>query len=187
MFHSRKFSKNTQTNLLMKFQHNLAIFFQIVVFIPLIYSYDAFRIHNDFNLPGYYSQPANIVNISTLIGKTVFFNCSLSNDQELNSIKYSFKSKMNPTWLKADPIYNKYGCPTSYNTENIIVTRKGIIAGKNRQKMKLVSSYNNQFQSLQISDINVKDEGKYICREFNSHNDKQFYLNVFGKLKNTVF
>lgn len=178
MFHSQKILNNTKLNLHMKFQHILAILLQL---LPVIYSFDAFGIHNDFNLPGYYTQPTNIVNISRLIGKSVSFNCSLSNDREPNSINYSFKSKLNPTWLKADPILDKYGCASSYNTENIIVTRKGIIAGKNRQKMKLVSSYHNQFQSLQISNINANDEGKYICREFNSKNDKQFYLNVFGK------
>lgn len=96
---------------------------------------------------------------------------------------FSFKSRMNPTWLKADALYDRVGCIKGYGTENIIVTRKGIIAGTDFNKMKLIGSYNGQFQSLQISNVNINNEGKYVCREFNSIHDKLFHLSVYGEQK----
>lgn len=99
-----------------------------------------------------------------------------------NEASVRFKSKLNPTWLKADTIYDQMGCVKSFNKENIIVTRKGIIASADRDKMKLITAYDERFQSLQISNVNVRNEGKYVCREFNSPYDKLFYINVYGKL-----
>jgi hypothetical protein len=90
--------------------------------------------------------------------------------------------KFNPTWLKADPIYNQNGIISGFKTENIIVTRKGIIADQLSDKMKLIS-VNDQTQMLHLNNLNVRNEGKYICREFNSNYDKQFILNVYGKLR----
>jgi hypothetical protein len=29
--------------------------------------------------------------------------------------------------------------------------------------------------------VNAKDEGKYICRQFDSNYDKLFYIKVYGK------
>ncbi len=140
---------------------------------------------------GYYQRPTGVTNLTTLVGKTVLFNCSLSNNFGFNHASdnlptypssVEFRPKLNPTWLKADPIYDNMGCISSFNTENIIVTRKGIIASHDRDKMKLISPINNNFQSLQISNINVKNEGKYICREFNSPFDRLFYLNVYAQV-----
>ncbi len=147
--------------------------------------------HHNNEQQGYYQRPVGVTNLTTIVGKTVLFNCSLSNNfgfsnnhasENLPSYPSSieFRPKLNPTWLKADPIYDNMGCISSFNTENIIVTRKGIIASYDRDKMKLISPISNHFQSLQISNINVKSEGKYICREFNSPFDKLFYLNVYA-------
>ena len=133
---------------------------------------------------GYYRQPPGITNLTTLVGKTINFNCTLNNDDEKNPVKnmasFAFKSKLHPTWLKADPIHSITGHINGFRTENIIVTRKGMIADIYRDKMKLIS-HGDQFQTLQINNVNVNNEGKYICREFNSQYDKLFYLNVFGK------
>jgi hypothetical protein len=101
----------------------------------------------------------------------------------------------NPTWLKADVIYNQFGSLEGYKTENIIVTRKGIITDTYRERMKLIS-LGDKMQVLKINEVDVRDEGKYICREFNSKIDRSFYLNVYCNLKkqqklltqqNTVF
>ena len=67
--------------------------------------------------------------------------------------------KLNPTWLKADPIYNQYGIMVGYKTENIIVTRKGIIAENLRDKMKLISENDEKLQILRISNVNIRNEG----------------------------
>ena len=47
-------------------------------------------------------------------------------------------------------------------------------------KMKLTTS--DQFQTLKLNNINIKNEGKYICRGFSSDTDKLFYFS-FGKNK----
>ncbi len=145
-------------------------------------------ISNDINLQlidGYYRHPPGIINITTLIGKTIYFNCTLNNEDEQNLVKYTssfgFKSKLNPTWLKADPLYASNGYISGYKSESIIVTRKGIIVDAYRDKLRLISSSSDQFQTLQIANVNVNNEGKYICREFNSQYDKLYYLNVLGK------
>ncbi len=119
-----------------------------------------------------------VSNLSTIIGETVSFNCSVyDNNKDENVINSS--PRLNPTWLKADVVYNQYGYITAYKTENIIITRKGIIVDGLRDKMKLITS-NDQFQTLKLVDVNAKSEGKYICREFSSQSDKLFYLNVYA-------
>ena len=138
--------------------------------------------------PGYYHlRHPGVTNLTTLIGKTVLFNCTLSprdhlSDDLTERSTTLFKSRMNPTWLKADALHDQSGCIKSYGTENIIVTRKGIIAGSDHNKMKLISSASDHFQSLQISNVNANNEGKYVCREFNSLQDKLFYLSVFARV-----
>lgn len=83
----------------------------------------------------------------------------------------------NPTWLKADAIYTQYGFLNGYKTENIIVTRKGIIPDSYRNRMRLIGQ-GDKIQMLKISDVEIRDEGKYICRELNSKIDRSFYINV---------
>jgi hypothetical protein len=125
----------------------------------------------------------SITNLTTIVGKTVYLNCTLgslinTHNQEDNA----FFSKLNPTWLKADPLYNQQGVVTGFKTENIIVTRKGIIADNYKHKLKLINSeQNSKLLVLKINDVEPRDEGKYICREFNSQVDKLFYLNVYCK------
>lgn len=146
---------------------------------------------------GYYHKPSNtITNITATIGKIVHFNCSFATpESNFNShLKYnplriqsqSFINgfndfRPNPTWLKADAIYDQNGVTYAFKTENIIVTRKGIIPDVYKDKMKLLP-VNEQLQILRLNDIEIKDEGKYICREFNSKFDKLFYLNVYCKI-----
>lgn len=137
-----------------------------------------------------------ITNLSTSVGKTVHLNCSLNSMREPIDLTFlRLKSstrpdpfgqlKLNPTWLKADVFYEQNGFISGYKTENIIVTRKGIISDLHRDKMKLISLNNNdKTQILKINEVDIKDEGKYICREFNSQSDKLFYLNVFCKFMN---
>jgi hypothetical protein len=137
---------------------------------------------NDLNIPFNRQSPPqppspSITNLSTVIGETISFNCSI--------ISVGNDFKLNPTWLKADIVYNQYGHVISYKTENIIITRKGIIIDSLRDKIKLTTTTTNglgreQFQTLKLNNVNIKSEGKYICREFNSQLDKLFYLNVYA-------
>lgn len=135
---------------------------------------------NSIPLNIYKRVPAFVSNISTIVGESISFNCSLylNDEQKRNIINYSPDNKLNPTWLKADVIYNQNGFITTYKTENIIITRKGIIIDNLRDKMKLTTS--DQFQTLKLNNINIKNEGKYICRGFSSDTDKLFYLNVYA-------
>ena len=132
----------------------------------------------------FFRKSPSISNLSTIVGETVYFNCSLASEYNSNFLSASELNvdefRLSPTWLKADPVYSQTGWITGYKTENIIVTRKGIIADNFREKMKLIKT-NDQFQTLRISNVNVRNEGKFICREFNSQFDKLFYLNVHGK------
>lgn len=156
---------------------------------------------------GFYRKLPAVNNLTVLLGETVQFNCTLSassssstsngeqpsRSKQFNALhsstpfassSFSFSAdlKLNPTWLKADPIYSQHGLVEGYKSENIIVTRKGIIADNlMRDKMKLITS-SDQAQILKIANVNIRNEGKYTCREFNSQFDKQFYLNVFGML-----
>ena len=157
---------------------------------------------------GFYRKLPAINNLTVLLGETVQFNCTLSTSSSSSSssngelpsrskqfnalhsstpfasssFSFSADRKLNPTWLKADPIYSQHGLVEGYKSENIIVTRKGIIADNlMRDKMKLITS-SDQAQILKIANVNIRNEGKYTCREFNSQFDKQFYLNVFGML-----
>jgi hypothetical protein len=176
---------------------------------PTIISLDA----SSNEIIGFYKKerPIFVTNLTSIIGKQVNLNCSLNSDNENSFLpsrnKQSFKYsqlrqsplesafdtsasttpiqnpfKLNPTWLKADVIYDQFGMTNSYKTENIIVTRKGIIPDVYRDKMKLIS-VNDKLQILRLNDVDIKDEGKYICREFSSQHDKLFYLNVYCKFK----
>ena len=165
-------------------------------------------IHENGNILDFYKSPfgqnpnlaasssVSITNLTTLAGKAIYLNCTLGgslnnlnsnsrfkqfnhnneNDDEDND----FFVKLNPTWLKADPIYNQFGLVNGFKTENIIVTRKGMIADAYKSKLRLINSeQNSRLLVLRISDVEIRDEGKYICREFNSQLDKLFYLNVY--------
>lgn len=89
----------------------------------------------------------------------------------------------NPTWLKADYVYNQNGMIEAYRTENIIVSRKGVVADGLSDRVKLIrppiSPNGDRLQVLKLSDLEVRDEGKYICRELSANIDRAFYLNVF--------
>lgn len=180
---------------------------------PTILSLDA----SSNEIIGFYKKerPLFVTNLTSIIGKQVNLNCSLNSDNENNFLsnrnKQSFKYsqlrqsplesafdaspsttpvhnplRLNPTWLKADVVYDQFGMTNSYKTENIIVTRKGIIPDVYRDKMKLIT-VNEKLQILRLNEVDIKDEGKYICREFNSQHDKLFYLNVYCKLKYFYF
>jgi hypothetical protein len=143
----------------------------------------------------------SITNLTTLAGKTIYLNCSLGNFNSNSRVRpvvrnnevdlsgadggedsdNKFFAKLNPTWLKADPIYSQFGLVTGYRTENIVVTRKGMIADSYKSKLKLIKNEQSRMLVLRISDVDIRDEGKYICREFNSQLDKLFYLNVYCK------
>lgn len=133
---------------------------------------------NTNDLRNFYENPfqTSITNLTSIIGKTVHLNCSLFGSQKLPGMP-----SLNPTWLKADVLYNQLGYVSAFKTENIIATRKGIIVDMYRNKMKL-QSISDKLQILRIDDVDVSDEGKYICREFNSQIDKLFFLNVYCKL-----
>lgn len=128
-----------------------------------------------------------ITNITVLVGETVLLNCSLksqdSKQKNSNFLENSFHlaslTTLNPTWLKADGKYDQSGEIIGFKSENIIVTRKGVIVDVLRDKVKLVG-LNDKIQSLKLNEVGAKDEGKYICREFNSENDKIFFLKVYG-------
>jgi hypothetical protein len=157
----------------------------------------------NYNEISFFRKSPSISNLTALIGETVQFNCSLASEYDQNNInlaRYSSSigilppnsnilgndfNALTPTWLKADAVYNQYGIINAYKTENIIVTRKGIIADALKEKMKLISN-NNNFQTLRISNVNVRNEGKYICRELLSQHDKLFYLNVFCKFNEFI-
>jgi hypothetical protein len=114
--------------------------------------------------------------IIVLMGESVQLNCTIQSvaDSLNNQIKFK------PTWLKADAKYNEHGKFVDYKTENIIVTRKGLIVDAFRDKIKL-KTVRNQVQILTITHIGARDEGKYICRGFNSNNDKFYFIQVHGK------
>lgn len=148
---------------------------------------------------GYYSN--NVVqNVSISVGKTVYLNCSLqttiAEHHLADFFEYSSLGQTtvpppsnelglllsNPTWLKADFVYNQNGVVESHRTENIIVTRKGVVADSLRDKVKLIQPPSgDRVQVLRISDVEVKDEGKYICRELSANIDRSFFLSVFCK------
>lgn len=146
------------------------------------------------------SPSVSITNLTVLPGKTVYLNCTMGGSSNFNSNNNrlfrplmqddtshdesnSFFANLNPTWLKAEPLYSQNGVISSYKTENIIVTRKGIIADQFKSKLRLISPESStKMLILRISDIDIRDEGKYICREFNSQLDKLFYINVYCKL-----
>ena len=146
---------------------------------------------NDASNSNLYNRKINknmITNLTTKIGKLVELNCSSELDvmQKLYRYKnapdvYNSLSQLqlNPTWLKADAIYDKNGYINAFKTENIISSRKGVLTDQYRQKMKLIAADDYQLKILRISDIGTKDEGKYICREFNSKFYNIFYLNVY--------
>jgi len=138
---------------------------------------------NTNDLRNFYENPfqTSITNLTSIIGKTVHLNCSLFGSQ-----KYPGMPSLNPTWLKADVLYNQLGYVSAFKTENIIATRKGIIVDMYRNKMKL-QSISDKLQILRIEDVDVSDEGKYICREFNSQIDKLFFLNVYCKSNSRFF
>jgi hypothetical protein len=127
-----------------------------------------------------------VTNLTVLVGETVLLNCSVKT-QDLKQKKSFLESSyhlsslttFNPTWLKAESIYDQSGDIIEFKNEKIIVSRKGVINEEFKEKLKLVG-LNDRIQSLRLNEVNVKDEGKYICREFNSENDKIFYLKVFG-------
>ena len=129
-----------------------------------------------------------ITNLTVLVGEHAILNCSIkatnlnnkqNNDFLENSFHLSSLTTLNPTWLKAENKYDKNGEISGFNNENIIVTRKGAVIDTLKDRLRLVG-LNDRIQSLRLNDITAKDEGKYICREFNSENDKIFYLKVFG-------
>lgn len=161
---------------------------------------------------GHHNMNPGAQNLTTSVGKTVYLNCSLhtsavtSSSHVLDFFEYSLTVTatttsttlgpssileqlvaFNPTWLKADFVYNQNGAIESHRTENIIVTRKGVVVGEGmRDKAKLIQSPTmgvDRVQTLKLSDIEVKDEGKYICRELSANIDRIFYLNVFCKKK----
>lgn len=149
-------------------------------------TYNKASVNNDLyanNLPLNFYTSRRLLpfvsNLSTIIGETVTFNCSVYDDTNKDENAISHTPRLNPTWLKADVVYDQYGYITDYKTENIIITRKGIIVDGLRDKMKLTTG-SDQFQTLKLVDVNVKSEGKYICREFISQSDKLFYLNVYA-------
>ena len=130
-----------------------------------------------------------VTNLTVLVGETVLLNCSVKTQDSKkkksfleSSFHLSSLTTLNPTWLKAESIYDQSGEIVEFRNEKIIVTRKGAIIGEYKEKLKLVG-LNDKIQSLRINDVNAKDEGKYICREFNSENDKIFYLKIFGEYK----
>ena len=158
---------------------------------------------------GYYATNT-AQNLSSSVGQTVYLNCSLDNtefdDFTFQYSKYSAaasaakriskssssmtidlggssSTSFNPTWLKAECVYNQNGLVESHRVENIIVTRKGIIADSFREKIKLVqAAAPERVQVLKLTDLEIRDEGKYICREFSARIDRTFYLSVFCKL-----
>ena len=123
-----------------------------------------------------------VTNLTVLMGETILLNCSLKLNTKQNNENFlseTLLNTLNPTWLKADGKYDQSGEIIAFKSENIIVTRKGVIIDGLKEKIKLVG-LNDKIQSLKIIDIIAKDEGKYICREFNSENDKIFYLKIYG-------
>ena len=80
-------------------------------------------------------------------------------------------------------MYNQNGMIEAYRTENIIVSRKGVVADGLSDRVKLIrppiSPNGDRLQVLKLSDLEVRDEGKYICRELSANIDRAFYLNVF--------
>ena len=114
-------------------------------------------------------------NLTLLHGDSVQLNCTYKSQKSDN-----FIFDINPTWLKADVKYTEQGEVLGYRTENIIVTRKGVIAEAYRDKIKL-STIDNRIQTLTLLYVNAKDEGKYICRQFDSDFDKLYFIKVHGK------
>jgi hypothetical protein len=165
---------------------------------------------------GYYATNT-AQNISSSVGKTVYLNCSLDNNELIDyhnlyspvkrisktlggdgggdfpppppppaQQQNSLLTLFNPTWLKADCVYSQNGVVESHRVEKIIVTRKGIIADTyNKEKIKLMQQTpGERVQVLRLNELEVKDEGKYICREFSARIDRTFYLSVFCKCSN---
>lgn len=144
-----------------------------------------------YELEGLFSSVKSslVTNVSTSIGNSVILNCSLNNPDyfKIRSPKSTTNFfRMNPTWIKADASYDQNGIFKSYQAEKIIVTRKGIIPENYRNKMKLISNSNSD-QFLKISNVDISDEGKYICRELSTQIDQVFYVFVqcnFKKILN---
>lgn len=155
------------------------------------------------SMGGYYSSLNTAQNLTSSIGKTVHLNCSLydttSSDHFAVADEFEYSAKyasveaqlqqpqlsFNPTWLKADYVYNQNGQVESHRIENIIVTRKGVVADVVRHKIKVVNG--ERVQALKITDLDVRDEGKYVCRELSANIDRAFYLSVFCKSFTSVF
>lgn len=142
-------------------------------------------LNNDGNTYlNYNIKTAFVNNLTVLMGETVYLNCTFNLKQASNRFNDEDNSinipNVNPTWLKAEAKYDQSGQMAGFKAENIIVTRKGVIANDYKGKFKLKTVNNDKMQILSIVDVNAKDEGKYICREFNSQNDKIFYLKVYG-------
>jgi hypothetical protein len=121
----------------------------------------------------------NSTSLSVLMGESVHLNCTLS----LTSANgFNNRAMFNPTWLKADAKYNDRGRLVDYKTDGIIVTRKGMVVDAYRDKVKL-STVRNQIQTLTLVNVDATDEGKYICREFNSNHDQFYFIQVYGEYK----
>lgn len=141
-----------------------------------------------YELEGFFpSQKSSIVtNITTSIGKTIILNCSWNNPDflKIRSLKSTTSFlRLKPTWFKADAAYEHNGVFKGYKTEKLIVTRKGIILENYRNKIKLSTNSNND-QFIKISDVDISDEGKYICSEFSSQLDQIYFVNIQCNFKN---
>lgn len=148
-------------------------------------AYNAFA----YELEGFFSSPKSsiVTNLTTSIGKTILLNCTWNNPDflKIRSLKSTTSFfRLNPTWLKADAAYEHNGVFKGYQTEKIIVTRKGIILENYRNKMQLSTNSNND-QFIKISDVGISDEGKYICREFSTQLDQIYFVNIQCNFKNT--
>lgn len=149
------------------------IFYSLLFFLFIVRSYQ---------LDGLFSSVKSslVTNITTSIGKNVVLNCSMNSADyfKIRSPKSTTSFlRLNPTWLKSDASYDQSGVFQSYQTEKIIVTRKGIVLAAYRNKIKLIINSNSD-QFITISDVDISDEGKYICREFSTQMDHVYYVYV---------
>jgi hypothetical protein len=124
------------------------------------------------------SSNDNSTSINLLIGDSVQLNCTILSSTHDSTGQMRFA----PTWLKADARYSEHGKLVDYKTENIIVTRKGVVVDAYRDKVHL-NTLRGQVQVLTLMNVDARDEGKYICRRFNSNNDQYYFIRVHGELE----